>query len=75
MSATFDTSHFEMSPLNLLADKKILFILVIVDTSQDPIGPCGVCERSLEDSLRHVSTALLSSCFDRGENAVGALMA
>ena len=39
------------------------------DTSQSPIGPCGPSEQSpFGDSLRHASTALLSSALDCGEN-------
>ena len=40
------------------------------DTSQVPIGPCGPFEHlPFGDSPRHVSTAVLSSTLESGENA------
>ena len=40
------------------------------DTSHVLIGPCGPSKHSpLGDSLRHMSTALLSCTLDCGENA------
>ena len=44
------------------------------DTSQASIGPCGLLKHSpFGDSLRQVSTALLSCILECGENAaVGA---
>ena len=49
------------------------------DTSHASIGPCGPLEHwPFDDSLRHVSTALLSCKLDCGENAtvgVGGIVA
>ena len=70
MSVTRDTSHFEMSPVNVFAPKNISLMSVTVDTSHSPIGPCGLAALSpFADSLRYASTALLSSALDFGENA------
>ena len=40
------------------------------DTSQVPMGPCGLVKHlPFADSLRHASTAPLSCTLDSGENA------
>ena len=67
MLVTLDTSHFEMSPMNLSAPGtpsrlNNWLISVTADTSQDPIGPCGPLEQS-EDSCRHSLMAAWSSDF------------
>ena len=74
MSVTRDTSHFEMSPLKNDAEENMRLMSVTRDTSHASIGPCGPFKHSpFGDSLRHVSTALLSCTMDCGENAgVGA---
>ena len=69
MVVTPDTSHFEMSPLNELASSNILPMLVTLDTSHSSIGPCGPLVQSpFRDNFRHLTTALLSSGLDCGEN-------
>ena len=70
MSVTCDTSHFEMSPLKERAFLNIAFMSVTFDTSHVPIGPCGPLEQYSDDSLRHASTASLSSARVFGENTV-----
>merc|ERR1719487_2354077 len=67
MSVTRPTSQFEMSALKELAESNIEFISVTFDTSHVPIGPYGPLEQSV-DSLRHASTASLSSVRVFGEN-------
>ena len=42
---------------------------VTVDTSQDPIGPCGPLEQSA-DSFRHSTMAAWSSALDLGAHPV-----
>ena len=70
MSFTFDTSHFETSPLKYVVEDNILVISVTLDTSHSQIGPCLSLEKlpNAGDIARHVSTALLSSDCDCGEN-------
>ena len=63
MSVTLDTSHFEMSPLNENARWNVDCMLVTAETFQDPIGPCGPLEQSL-DSCRHSLMAARSCAFD-----------
>ena len=63
ISFTLDTSHLEMSPLKNDASRKMRSVSVTSDTSQDPIGPCGPLEQSV-DSLRHSTIAALSSALD-----------
>ena len=65
MFVTLDMSHLEMSPLNLFAPGitsllNIWRIFVTAETSQDPIGPCGPLEQSL-DSGRHCTMSAWSS--------------
>ena len=70
MSVTAETSHADRSWLKECALKNILFMLITADTSHDPIGPCGpVVQLPRGDSLRHASTARLSSILFCGENA------
>ena len=73
MSFTLDTFHFETEPMNAGANEKIKDMLLTLDTSHSPIGPCGPVEQSpFGDNFRHASMALLSSDFDCGEKtAVG----
>ena len=80
---TLDTSHLEMSPLNLFAPGKSLLFkskksqLVSVTAaygrtgrlSQDPIGPCGPKEQSV-DSCRHSLMAAWSSALVFGDQPV-----
>ena len=68
MSVTCATFHFEISPLKKL-EANIKSMSVTCDTSHVPIGPCGPMEQS-SDSLRHSSTASLSSCRVFGQNTV-----
>ena len=54
MLVTLDTSQLDMSPMNLFAlgtnlNNKLMS--VAAETSQDPIGPCGPLEQSV-DSFR-----------------------
>ena len=70
MSVTLDTSHLEMSPVNDDAREKNRCMSVTPETSQDPIGPCGPLEQSV-DSLRHFVVAVWSSAFDFGVHPVG----
>ena len=75
MSVTLDTPHFERSPLNddksmdksLISNK--LPMSVTTDTFQDPIGPCGPLEQSL-DSFRDSTMAALSSDSNFGVHPV-----
>merc|ERR1719326_174141 len=68
MEVTRETSQFEMSPLkDVWANIEIMS--VTWDTSHVPIGPCGPLEQS-DESLRHASTASLSSLRVFGENTV-----
>ena len=71
---TLDTSHLEMSQLNIDASEKIPAMSVIVDTFHSPIGPCVSSEQSpFGDSCRHAPTAVLSTAFDAAKNTgVGA---
>ena len=69
MSVTWDTSQLEMSPLKAVFKANKRLMSVTRDTSHVPIGPCGPMEQS-SDSLRHSSTASLSSCRVFGENTV-----
>ena len=72
MLVTLDTSHLEMSPLKVVAPENMLLISLSRDTSHSPIGPCGLSAQSFtEVSLRHDSTAILSSALERGEKAGG----
>ena len=74
MVVTLDTSHLEMSTSNLSApgtafaftSMNNLRILVTLETSQDPMGPCGPLEQSKSDALRHAAMAALSSALDLG---------
>ena len=65
----FDTSHLEMSPLNLFApgteSSLNNWMSTTADTSHDPIGPCGPLEQSV-DSRRHSAIAAWSSALDFG---------
>ena len=71
MVVTLDTSHLEMSPLNLFApgtglyfpSKKNPLISLTAETSQEPIGPCQLSEQSV-DSFRHSLMAAWSSALD-----------
>ena len=70
MFVTLDTSHLEMSLLNLFvpgitSSLNNWRILVTAETSQDPIGPCGPLEHSV-DSFRHSKMAAWSSTLDFG---------
>ena len=72
MSVTLETSHLEMSPLNSRVDppKDLVFsnnpcISVRVETFQDPIGPCGPLEQSVE-SFRHFTIVACSSALEFG---------
>merc|ERR1711900_105797 len=63
-------SHFEMSPLNfsvagITSTSNKLSISVTAVTSQDPIGPCGPLEQSV-DSFRQSAMAAWSSFLDFG---------
>ena len=45
-------------------------MLLMLDTSHSPIGPCRLLGQSpFGDNFRHASTVLLSSGLDCGENA------
>ena len=68
MSVTFETSHFDMSPLNDSPPMKMALMSVILDTSHSPIGPCSPSEQSSSTESRRVMTALLSSFWECGEN-------
>ena len=76
MSVTLDTSHLDMSPMNLFAPGTTSrlnnrLMSVTADTSQDPIGPCGPLEQS-GDSFRHSAMAAWSSALAlRAPAAVG----
>ncbi len=39
MSVTLETSHFDMSPLNKVADENMLLVSVTLDTSQFEMAP------------------------------------
>ena len=71
MLVTLDTSHLEMSPLKEdVVPLKIDAMLVTLDTFHSPIGPVEPLEQlPCGDSLRHATTAILSSALDCGENA------
>ena len=74
MLVTLDTSHLEMSPLNLsvpetTVESNTSFMSVTAETSQDPIGPCGPLEQSV-DSCRHSLMAARSSALDSGAHPV-----
>ena len=43
---------------------------ITAETSQDPIGPCGLLEQSVGDSFRHSTMAALSSVLDFGAHPV-----
>ena len=67
---TLDTSHFEMSTLNNVAEEKRSSMISILDTSQSPICPCGPPEQSpFGENSRHVRTASLSTMVFFGANA------
>ena len=69
MVLTLDTSHSEISPVNLF-DAGTLnnqLISVTADTFHDPIAPCGPLEQSL-DTFRHSLMAAWSCAF--GANTV-----
>ena len=69
MSFTLDTSHFEISPLKVVARMNMLLISFTRDTSQSPIGPCRLLAHSISfGDSRQVATAPLSSCLSCGEN-------
>ena len=73
MVVTLDTSHLDMSPVNLFApgirlsfaSKNNQLMSVNAETSQDPIGPCEPLEQS-EDSFTHLRMAVWSSALDFG---------
>ena len=75
--ATLDTSQLEMSPVNSFAlgtglrfaSKKSQLMSVTVETSQDPIGPCGPLEQRV-DSFKHAVMAAWNSALDAGAHAV-----
>ena len=67
MSVTLETSHFEISPLNLSASENNCRVLGTLDTSQDPIGPCKLLEQSV-DTLVHSITAVWSCALSFGAN-------
>ena len=72
MVVTLDTSHAEISPLNEAVTSRLsnrLFISVTADTFQDPIGPSGPLEQSV-DSFRHTIMAAVSSALDSGGHAM-----
>ena len=82
MLVTLDTSHLEISPLNLSAPGRGLQPpsanngpdeprLVTAEMSQDPIGPCGPLEQSKSERFRHSLMAAVSSAFDFGVALVG----
>ena len=63
MSVTLDTSHLEMSPLNdepPWTSSKLL-VLVTAETSQDPIGPCGPLEQSVDNFRQSQRATLISA--------------
>ena len=73
MLITLETSHLEISPVNLFAlgNSSLLnnwLMSVTSDTSQDPIGPCGPLEQSV-DSCRHSLTAAWSAALDFGSHS------
>ena len=70
MLVTLDTSQSEMSPVNFFPPVTLSrfnnwLISVTSDTSQDPIGPCGPLEQSV-DSCRHSLIATWSFALDFG---------
>ena len=72
MVLTLDTSHSEMSPVNLFdagtaSALNNQLISVTADTFHDPIAPCGPLEQSV-DTFRHSLMAAWSSAF--GANAM-----
>ena len=72
MVLTLDTSHSEMSPVNLFeagtaSALNNQLISVTADTFHDPIAPCGPLEQSV-DTFRHSLMAAWSCAF--GANAV-----
>ena len=74
MLATLDTSHFEMSALNDDAPgtqdlSNNWLMSATAETSQDPIGPCGPLEQSV-DSCRHLIIAAWSFSLDSGVHPV-----
>ena len=80
MSVTLDTSHFDMSPLNVFElvtgfcfeSKSNQLMSVTAETCHDLVGPCGPLEQSL-DSFRHSTMAAWSSAFEFGAHpSVGA---
>ena len=74
MLVTLDTSHSEMSTVTLLAPDTTFelnnwLISVTAETSQDPIGPCGPVEQSV-DSSAHSQMAVWSSALEFGAHPV-----
>ena len=70
MLATAETSHADRSWLNNRAPANTMLMLVTLDTSQEPMGPCGPMEHSpTADRDMHAETAVLSSFIDCGANA------
>ena len=73
MLVTVDTSQFDISPLNssvpgrrlLFASKNNRLISVTAGTCQDPIGPSGPLEQSV-DNCRHCLMAFWSSALACG---------
>merc|ERR1719460_1904848 len=69
MVVTLDTFHLARSPLNADALANMANMLVTLDTSHDPIGPCGPLEQSKSDAFGHSAMAARSSAFDLGAQA------
>ena len=74
MVVTLDTSHVEISPVNLFApgtesQLSNQLISVTAETFHDLISPCGPLEQSA-DSFRHSLRATWSSVFDFGVHPV-----
>ena len=67
MVVTLDTSHLEISPVNLFdagtaSALNNQLISVTADTFHEPIAPCGPLEQSV-DTFRHSLMAAWSSAF------------
>ena len=68
-AVTLDTSHLEMSALNIFASANKRLMSVTPDTSHSPIAPCVPADQSpFCDSSRHAFTALWSTSLDLGSN-------
>ena len=76
MVVTLDTSHLEMTPVNLFALGTTSWlnnwlISVTAETSHDPIAPCRPLEQVVDsDSRRHFLMADWSSALDFGFHPV-----